>query len=699
MKQISFVITCAKKSIKIVKQAVANYEKINDDRVEFIVVYRNDSENNYDGIFNNIAIKENIIKITDEKLKKIGKYEIGVKKATGRYIKSLDPDDFFITENMTKYVDEVSKRNEDIINEPFIIRRDKYDEIQKTDKIIFWTPSIMFLRDKMSNISYEYDEIYQEDIYRAFVFLNKNRKATRGVINTKVLIYNLSLEFESSSIRSTTYQQRFNSLSYLLNTMNDKLEFKHGKLSKILINKFITGSTHELLADSYKVYDETLYIKIMKKFIRSKLFFEKTKSLNPKEKNIIKKTLDSSIANDSNEDLTNTIPAEESEYKIWKKLANSLNSSTEKSFSTSNDVFLKKEEIKKLENPYWIKIFSHSTFKIFDLIYENINPIFFIKNLNAVNSFEIIADIIRTELLFSEKKDNDLLGIVQNLYEYASIVLPEKKDSLYNWSKSMEVILSNGRKELTTILREQISIDFKSFYQDFIKSGIKIYLHAGTLLGAVRHNGNIIPWDDDIDLVMSTGEIKRHWKTIKRILFEKGLEIENMVEKGNGSPYYKIYRREPFLYKGIEMNIFIDLMVASNRGEKYIKKMGKLSKITLEKWVFEKYLNDKIFIDKSKKILNGIKRRHRVNSYKERLINSMQQDDMENEKIFYRYDWQAKKLHKLKLGNNKIMFLGEEALIMDNHIEYLEHFYGSKWNKVPSKIIYGKHLDEVINKK
>ena len=111
--------------------------------------------------------------------------------------------------------------------------------------------------------------------------------------------------------------------------------------------------------------------------------------------------------------------------------------------------------------------------------------------------------------------------------------------------------------------QKQIMLDMLEFIDKTCRqNGIKYSLFAGSLIGAIRHQG-YIPWDDDIDIVLT----KENYTKLKTIL-DKGTGRYQTLKFGRGGEQFSFLKlvdthtglKEPSQAKPIpDYGIFIDI--------------------------------------------------------------------------------------------------------------------------------------------
>ncbi len=92
--------------------------------------------------------------------------------------------------------------------------------------------------------------------------------------------------------------------------------------------------------------------------------------------------------------------------------------------------------------------------------------------------------------------------------------------------------------QLDQIHSIQISL-LKSFKKICDTHGLSYWIDFGTLLGAVRHDGHFIPWDDDLDVSMPREDFKKFV-----ILASNELPDSVFLQTAESDPFYDIYMVE-----------------------------------------------------------------------------------------------------------------------------------------------------------
>lgn len=137
-----------------------------------------------------------------------------------------------------------------------------------------------------------------------------------------------------------------------------------------------------------------------------------------------------------------------------------------------------------------------------------------------------------------------------------STSLIARKESIVNFIRNYNIWKPKEIKQARDILQ---------YVSNIAQSNkLKIFLHAGTLLGYIRH-GKIMDWDDDIDLMMEREEALMLIDKIRR---ESQYQVTEWTWKKTGNTYYKIWKRGGFKVEGYEYTFpFVDVWILDSDKE------------------------------------------------------------------------------------------------------------------------------------
>lgn len=140
-------------------------------------------------------------------------------------------------------------------------------------------------------------------------------------------------------------------------------------------------------------------------------------------------------------------------------------------------------------------------------------------------------------------------------------------------------------KEISLEEAKQLQFDMlKEVHRYCNNNNLKYYLYAGTLIGAIRHQG-YIPWDDDIDIIMPKKDFEKFMNQYKS---DRYAAIWPFNNKEHEFAFGRLYDKKTFHKWGRHkaLGLFIDIYVIFGAIEDGLERRNHFSKIKkYSRWI------------------------------------------------------------------------------------------------------------------
>lgn len=165
---------------------------------------------------------------------------------------------------------------------------------------------------------------------------------------------------------------------------------------------------------------------------------------------------------------------------------------------------------------------------------------------SQLNNLVLTMRQLSNELLNIKQNTDALINLNKYQFWTTNPVYPEnmQKTQINFWNS-----IPKAEGEVSIIQQANLML-LKELKRICDGANIKFWLHGGSLVGSLRHNG-YVPWDDDVDVAMMRSDYER----LKEELNKTTYEIVEYYYSGLGARAYR------FKHRYAEGNFFVDIFL------------------------------------------------------------------------------------------------------------------------------------------